>query len=63
MKVMKDCVGRRVKERTANLKRGVSQLSMKNTSLTSLLVTQSVSNTQKQERMCSHASEIGSAAE
>lgn len=37
-------------EINSKCKRGVAQLGMKNTSLTSLLVTQLVSNTQKQER-------------
>ncbi len=60
--VMKDGVGRRVGEWTAS-KRGVLQLSMKNTSLTSLLVTKSLSNTQKQEWMCWHTSEMESAAD
>lgn len=40
---------------TSKFKRGVSQLGMNNTSLTSLLGTRSVSSTQKQERMWEHS--------
>lgn len=50
-------------ENERQVKRGVLKLGVKNTWLTTPLVTQPVSHTRRREWMCSHSSEVGSAAE
>lgn len=50
-------------ENERQVKRGVLQLGVKNTWLTTPLVTQPAPHTQQREWMCSHSSKIGSAAE